>query len=592
MANPITYSEIKALLTRQDNYDASNDYFIDGQTFFPAGDPRQIPIDLKIYEYLKEKNDPRFRDTFYVDDESTSPEPEVVPNDGEEEVPVYIVRSSIPNGGPRGQITFEFRESEGQREIGAIGEIFRDTYNTEEFSLPNLGESSVNYDYKNLADNIINNWNSQIPELSGGLDEFGVLSIVETQTQPPQNFHNYTIIGKVIDGGSLEPLENVIITDDVKSVGLIGSNTYSEPTGEFILMGEYQKEKTFSLSFSLEGYTTKDNYSPFQNIDGDILSLKKDIGIIELNTSIVSKKSTIAEAPLEDIQIKTIQLSEKIKDPQGFFIDAFLQKLVKQLKTQMLPFVLQQLVAFGITNAAEAIKKSPNELNIVCPANLEELNIAIEQKNKLTKQLNNLFNALNTIKDSVSFANQIVTVSEVVFQTLSALILAFPNIPFAPDPTKFFTSKLPPLQNQSVQEVITRVIAALKILTASTELILNILLQLLQKLLSYLALLDSAIQKCALDGALPQESLDIDLLAATQGQANQGSPVVTNVNGFEMSVISVSGTTDDQLERRRAIARNKDGVIMLQGEPSFSSNDQILIDELIFYIKQNNLKAD
>ena len=41
----------------------------------------------------------------------------------------------------------------------------------------------------------------------------------------------------------------------------------------------------------------------------------------------------------------------------------------------MLPFVLQQLVAFGITNAAEAIKKSPNELNIVCPANLEELNI-------------------------------------------------------------------------------------------------------------------------------------------------------------------------------------------------------------------------
>ena len=592
MTNPITYSEIKALLTRQDNYDASNDYFIDGQTFFPAGDPRQIPIDLKIYEYLKEKNDPRFRDTFYVDDESTSTSPEIIPNNGEEEVPIYIVRSSIPNGGPRGQITFEFRESEGQREIGAIGEIFRDTYNTEEFSLPNLGESSVNYDYKNLADNIINNWNSQIPELSGGLDEFGVLSIVETQTQPPQNFYNYTIIGKVIDGGSLEPLENVIITDDVKSVGLIGSNTYSEPTGEFILMGEYQKEKTFSLSFSLEGYTTKDNYSPFQNIDGDILSLKKDIGIIELNTSIVSKKSTIAEAPLEDIQIKTIQLSEKLKDPQGFFIDAFLQKLVKQLKTQMLPFVLQQLVAFGITNAAEAIKKSPNELNIVCPANLEALNIAIEQKNKLTKQLNNLFNALNTIKDGVSFANQIITVSEVVFQTLSALILAFPNIPFSPDPTKFFTSKLPPLQNQSVQEVITRVIGALKILTASTELILNILIQLLQKLLSYLALLDGAIQKCALDGALSQESLDIDLLATTQEQANQGSSIITNVNGFEMAVMSVDGTTQDQLKRRKAVARNQAGVIMLQGEPSFSANDQILIDELVFYIQTNDLKAD
>ena len=31
---------------------------------------------------------------------------------------------------------------------------------------------------------------------------------------------------------------------------------------------------------------------------------------------------------------------------------------------------------------------------------------------------------------------------------------------------------------------------------------------------------------------------------------------------------------------------------MLQGEPSFSSNDQILIDELIFHIEQNDLKAD
>ena len=31
---------------------------------------------------------------------------------------------------------------------------------------------------------------------------------------------------------------------------------------------------------------------------------------------------------------------------------------------------------------------------------------------------------------------------------------------------------------------------------------------------------------------------------------------------------------------------------MLQGEPSFSSNDQILIDELVFYIEQNDLKSD
>ena len=50
--------------------------------------------------------------------------------------------------------------------------------------------------------------------------------------------------------------------------------------------------------------------------------------------------------------------------------------------------------------------------------------------------------------------------------------------------------------------------------------------------------------------------------------------------------------TERSLKRRRAIARNRAGVIMLRGEYSFSSIDQILIDELVFYIQQNDLKAD
>jgi hypothetical protein len=50
--------------------------------------------------------------------------------------------------------------------------------------------------------------------------------------------------------------------------------------------------------------------------------------------------------------------------------------------------------------------------------------------------------------------------------------------------------------------------------------------------------------------------------------------------------------TDKSLKRRRAIAVNQNNVVMLKGEWSFSSIDQILIDELVFYIQQNDLKAD
>jgi hypothetical protein len=41
-----------------------------------------------------------------------------------------------------------------------------------------------------------------------------------------------------------------------------------------------------------------------------------------------------------------------------------------------------------------------------------------------------------------------------------------------------------------------------------------------------------------------------------------------------------------------SFSKNKQDIIMLTGEWSYSSIDQILIDELVFYIQQKDLKAD
>ena len=292
-------------------------------------------------------------------------------------------------------------------------------------------------------------------------------------------------------------------------------------------------------------------------------------------------------------QIAAVQAAEKAQDPSGFMTDALLQKLISQLKITLIPFILTELKKFGISKAQEALEKGIDSINTVCPNSLEELNQIIKNKNKLTKQLNNLFNSLNTIKVGVEFLDRVITVADIVGKSLSALVLAFPSIPFSPDFTKSISDKVPtPKGLKSVLEVINDTLSKLKISSSATLLVLSIIIELLQKVLSYLALLDQLLQKCAIDGALPQETLSSDLLLSTQEQTNQGSPVITNVNGFEMGVISTENTTEDQIKRRQAVARNAAGVIMLRGEPSFSSNDQILIDELIFYIKQNNLKAD
>lgn len=526
-------------------------------------------------------------------------EPEVIPNDGEEEIPVYIVRSSIPTDGPRGNIYFEFRKDEGQRTISCYGELFKETYPSRlasdpetEFTFPTVTENSTDFNYEGLGNLVLEGMNNIINE-SNIKDEFGVLSIVRTDSEPPQNFYNYTLTGKVVDAATKEALKNVTIEDDVKSVGLVGSIAYTGETGDFKLEGEYQKETTFKITFSLDGYKEK-TINPFSREDN---VLPADVGIIELGTKEINKETVIDSVAFDKDQVAVVAKASNLEDPFGTVQSKLLQDITKRVTLTLIPFILKLIKDnFGIGDPKEVLGKNIEDLNIVCPPNLDALNNLIEQKNKATKQLNNLYKKLENIKVAVSTADKILSVASIVASTISALILALPTVPFAPPLAGPLTTKLPVpkptrIDQKTVLEVIADTLSLMNIISSSILLILTILLKKLKEVLDLMGLLDQLVQKCAIDGALPQESLSEDLLNVTQEQSNQSSPVVTNANGFDMSVIDVEGGTNNQLKRRQAIARNADGVIMLRGEPSFSSNDQILIDELVFFINMNNLKA-
>ena len=344
------------------------------------------------------------------------------------------------------------------------------------------------------------------------------------------------------------------------------------------LGNENKKTFLFDVIASKIFYSTE-RYSPF-NLDQ---SLKDVEIIIPLENQKVSlKKAIIEQIVIPPPVIKGLEIAQKLKDPETFAIKDMSKKITDRIRESLIPQVLQLILQFGIGKAQEALGKKMDELNTTCPSNLDDLNKIIKVKNDLTRILQNIFNTLDTIKIGIDFADKTVTLGQVVLNVTKQVVAAFPVVGFgAPDPSK---SLLTP---GGVLDKLDKLLLKLKVVTSGLLMILTLLTTMLAKLLAFLSLLDALIQKCHIEGALPNEQVPTILFPVGTEKESNNLPVV---NGFTLD--TEVETTQSTIKRKRGIAKAPNGVVMLKGEWSFSSNDQILMDELTFYIKQNNLKED
>jgi len=321
-----------------------------------------------------------------------------------------------------------------------------------------------------------------------------------------------------------------------------------------------------SITISAPGYESVEKI-PYKG-DGTI---KEDLGVIKLTpTKDALELDKIEASQLSIDQVK--ELNKEGKTPE-YFAQKKLTDLVINLKGKAIPLTLTLISSFGITKVSQLIDKGKANAsdfpNITCPSP-EELTRLINRKNKLVKQINKSYKIIDSTTKYLGITQGVIT--SLLISYNATLAITFP-VPASV-----------PVALQRINTLLER----LNIANAGILAVLILTRQVLTQLLQYLNLLDSLIQQCSPDAN--QEQLSSELTALTLQQTQQESPVVTNVNGFEMGV--ETEPTTNSLKRRRAIARNKQGVVMLKGEWSFSSIDQILIDELVFYIQQNNLKAE
>lgn len=333
----------------------------------------------------------------------------------------------------------------------------------------------------------------------------------------------------------------------------------SAPTSPPIAPEELPK-----VTISAPGYETKE-IIPYRG-DG---TQKSNLGVVELTPLKTSLDNDITN--ISQLNYKQIEELSKSRKDFKYFAQKRLTELIINLKGKAIPLVLSSISAFGITKANELISQQTIKLKnkSYCPPQ-SVLDTLISKKNKLVKQLNNSIKIINSTTTALGISSGIII-------SLQTTLTASSSIP-TPVPASV------PLALQRL----TTLISGLKSANAGILAVLILLRQTLTELVQYLSILDQLIQQCYPN--VNQEQLSVELTALTLQQTQQESPIVTNVNGFEMGV--ETEPTTNSLKRRRAIARNKQGVVMLKGEWSFSSIDQILIDELVFYIQQNDLKAE
>jgi len=256
-----------------------------------------------------------------------------------------------------------------------------------------------------------------------------------------------------------------------------------------------------------------------------------------------------------------------------------LQRIVKQ---KLLPLCTGLLIAFGISKLSQKNQKT-------CPPPTA-LEGVIRRRNLVVRQLNQIYRAI-AINTTLAVAFNVLAK---VFEKsrLSIDNLPFPQAIGGPGPVGLVfaqpystTAKL-----QKIDDLLEELESQQKELNKAMLTALLFLIGGVTICLLLLKEIDKMSQDCA-EGEIDLETIDNELLALTQESEEEGNPVINELNGFKLSVETDNINVVGSLRRRFAVGKNAEGLTLLKGEPSFSSNDQILIDELVFYIQQNDLKA-
>jgi len=299
--------------------------------------------------------------------------------------------------------------------------------------------------------------------------------------------------------------------------------------------------------------------------------------------------SNLDKAKLNFQQVNPKDVLNNIKGTGLNSLQSLLVNKEKELKDKLLTALLKVMQDAGID-----ITTMPPTLPNFCP-NKDVLEKIIDVRNKLVTNLNGISKTLDTVAIAVTTANSIYDLVSKIPPTLKiiedAIILGVSAIPTPPGVPGALISLAINIDNLRNSTVFTA-LGSPKLIKAKTKIemltiTINSFIVAAKMILSLLDILDKLINKCtktnlvSIDNNLAQQ---VAKSTAADQNANQAL-----YQGFTIKIVDVPFNA--KISKKKAVGYNAEGIPLIETPASFTTNSQVLIDELKLYIDNNNLKA-
>lgn len=267
----------------------------------------------------------------------------------------------------------------------------------------------------------------------------------------------------------------------------------------------------------------------------------------------------------------------------------------QDLLLQLIPIIVETATELGIKNIGLPNINYPDS----CPSK-EQLDKALRIRNQLVDKLNKTSKTIEILSKPLNTLNTIVTTTTTTLDTVNiAITTAKATIPLLPTPTPGApdpgNSALVALDtlNELKKDKLDPKIKLTKIIISSISAALDITNKVLTSLIQLLKSLDFLLLKCnTSEDQLTSFNEYLNNIEQNQQQVqtlNSDSNLSSIYKGFTLEIIEKQYSPT--VKQIQAVAKNPQGIILLQTPLSFTTTPQVLIEELKLIIDNNNLKA-